>query len=77
MHDVDLRAQIARITVPTLIIHGENDPLMPVAAAHWLGETLPNAQQVLIPGAAHAPFLGDPERFASLIGEYCHAAARH
>ena len=77
LRDVDLRAQIARITVPTLIIHGENDPLMPVAAAHWLGETLPNAQLALIPGAAHAPFLGDPERFASLIGEYCHAAAHH
>ena len=77
LRDVDLREQIARIEVPTLLIHGENDPLMPPAAARWLDETLPNAQLKTIPGAAHAPFLNDPENFANLIGEYCHAPARH
>ena len=77
LRDVDLREQIARIDVPTLFIHGENDPLMPIEAARWLHERLAGSQLTTIPGAAHAPFLNDPENFANLIGEYCHAAARH
>ncbi len=77
LRDVDLREMIPDIRTPTLLIHGENDPLMPLAAAHWLNENLPSAQLQVISGAAHAPFLNDPEKFASLIGEYFHAAACH
>ena len=77
LRDVDLRQQIASITVPTLLIHGENDPLMPLAAAQWLNETLLNAQLEVFSGAAHAPFLNDPDRFATLIGDDFHASALH
>lgn len=77
LRDVDLREQITSVTTPTLLIHGEHDPLMPLTAAHWLYETLPNAQLEVFSGAAHAPFLNDPEHFAKLIGEYCHAFANN
>lgn len=76
LRDVDLRETIAAVSTPTLLIHGANDPLMPLAAGQWLEANLPDAQLKLVPGAAHAPFLNDPENFANLIGEYCHAAAR-
>ena len=75
LRDIDLRRHIASIATPTLLIHGENDPLMPLAAARWLHATLPHSRLEIFPGAAHAPFLNDPERFASLIREYCHAPA--
>ena len=77
LRDVDLRQQIASIAVPTRLIHGENDPLMPLAAAQWLNETLPNAQLEVFSEAAHAPFLNDPDRFAKLIGDEFHASALH
>ena len=77
LRDVDLRQQLGALDIPTLLIHGENDPLMPLAAAQWLHEQLPAAQLEVFPGAAHAPFLNDPERFAKLIGDYCHAPALH
>ncbi len=77
LRDVDLRQRITSITVPTRLIHGENDPLMPLAAAQWLKETLPNAQLEVFSGAAHAPFLNDPDRFAKLIGDEFHASALH
>lgn len=77
LRDVDLREQIPSITVPTLLIHGESDPLMPLAAAQWLKETLPNAQLEVFSGAAHAPFLNDSDRFAKLIGDDLHASALH
>lgn len=75
LRDVDLRQQIASIAVPTVLIQGESDPLMPLAAAQWLKEALPNAQLEVFSGAAHAPFLNDPDRFATLIGDDIHASA--
>ena len=77
LRDVDLRDQIASIAVPTRLIHGENDPLMPLTAAQWLNKTLPNAQLEVFSGAAHAPFLNDPDRFAKLLGDEFHASALH
>lgn len=76
LRDVDLREDLATVVTPALLIHGTNDPLMPLAAGQRLAEHLRNARLVAMPGAAHAPFLNDPETFANLIGEYCHATAR-
>lgn len=73
---VDLRASVKTIAQPTLIIHGEADPLMPLAAAHWLADALPQARREVFAGAAHAPFISDRERFVRLLTDFCHAPAR-
>ncbi|MDR3299826.1 MAG: alpha/beta fold hydrolase [Candidatus Accumulibacter sp.] len=73
LRDVDLRQRIVDIACPVLLIHGERDPLMPLAAARWLCEKLPQARLDVFPGAAHAPFLNDPERFARLVGGFLDA----
>lgn len=75
LRNVDLRDQIAGLAQPTLLIHGDRDPLMPLAAAQWLQGALKNAQLEVISGAAHAPFLHTPEEIAKLIGNHCHASA--
>jgi pimeloyl-[acyl-carrier protein] methyl ester esterase len=53
----DLRAAVARIRVPTLVISGEYDRLTPPGAGAWLAAHIPGARHVLIRGAGHAPFL--------------------
>ena len=58
---------------PSLVIHGDQDPLMPLAAAHWLAQTLPAARLEVFAGAAHAPFANDAQRFATLLVDFCHA----
>lgn len=75
LRDVDLRQQVAAINAPTLLVHGEHDPLMPLPAARWLNEQLPDSQLEVFAGAAHAPFLNDPERFTALTGDFFHASA--
>ncbi|KQV53032.1 alpha/beta hydrolase [Pelomonas sp. Root1217] len=45
--------RLPRITVPTLIVHGEDDALIPVAAAHDLAKRVPNARLETIPGWGH------------------------
>ena len=57
---------------PSLVIHGDNDPLMPLAAARWLARTLPAARLEVFTGAAHAPFANDAQRFATLVADFCH-----
>jgi pimeloyl-[acyl-carrier protein] methyl ester esterase len=70
LRDVDLRGCVPEISCPALLIHGERDPLMPLSAGRWLAEKLPRARLEVFAGAAHAPFLNDPERFARRIGEF-------
>ena len=81
LRNVDLRAEVAAIALPTLLLHGEHDPLMPLAAAQWLADTLPDAQLQVITGAAHAAFLNDPANFAGRIAAFCttdrHDSADH
>ncbi len=68
----DLRNSAVVTRQPALVIHGERDPLMPPAAGRWLADHLPAARFELFAGAAHAPFLSDPDRFARLVVEFAH-----
>lgn len=68
--EMDLRPISSLIMQPALLIHGENDSLMPVDAAKWLAQTLPRARLVVLPDVAHAPFLSEPIECASLISNF-------
>jgi pimeloyl-[acyl-carrier protein] methyl ester esterase len=70
--DTDLRALVPTVAQPTLVVHGEHDPLMPLAAARWLAGHLPQGRLEVFAGAAHAPFLSQPERFADLLAAFIH-----
>lgn len=66
----DLRKSVVAVRIPTLIVHGERDPLMPLAAGRWLVDHLPDARLEVFAGTAHAPFLSQPGRFADLLIEF-------
>ncbi|WP_457324303.1 alpha/beta fold hydrolase [Roseateles sp. P5_E11] len=51
--DVHRAERLPRITAPTLIVHGEDDALIPVAAAHDLAKRIPGARLETIPGWGH------------------------
>ena len=70
LRDTDLRPQLAQITCPTLIVHGEHDRLASAAASQYLQTHLPNAQRVCIERAGHAPFLSHPDQFYTLLQEF-------
>ncbi len=57
----DLRADIAAVEQPAIVVSGGRDTLTPPGAGQWLALHLPNARFALIPGAAHAPFLSHAE----------------
>jgi pimeloyl-ACP methyl ester carboxylesterase len=50
---------LANVTAPTLVIHGKDDPLVPVEGGIDIAETIPNAELMLIEGMGHdQPKLG-------------------
>lgn len=48
-------AAIAKVKVPTLILWGEEDRLIPVEAGRWLAKTLPDNRLVTFPKVGHLP----------------------
>jgi pimeloyl-ACP methyl ester carboxylesterase len=44
---------LAALTVPTLVIHGAADPLVPVAGGHDTAATIPGAQLRIVEGMGH------------------------
>lgn len=45
--------RLPNIQAPTLVLHGADDPLIPVAAAHDLARRIPGARLDVIPGWGH------------------------
>ncbi len=51
--DGDRTPMLARIQAPTLVIHGEADPLVPVEAGHDLVRRIAGAESDIVPGMGH------------------------
>ena len=50
----DRTAALGKLTLPTLIIHGENDPLVPPANGYQTKAAMPGARLIMVPGMGHA-----------------------
>jgi pimeloyl-ACP methyl ester carboxylesterase len=57
-------------TVPTMLVWGERDPIIPVVHGYSTHEQVPDSRLEVIPGAGHFPYRDDPRRFAALLGEF-------
>lgn len=77
LREIDLRPLLPTIAVPTLLIHGENDAVTPLAAARHLQATIPGARLTVVADAGHAPFLSDPEHCVQLLIDFCAPAIAH
>ncbi|MEV4112251.1 alpha/beta hydrolase [Nonomuraea sp. NPDC049695] len=53
MASPDRTELLAGVRVPTLVVHGEADQLIPVAAAHATAAAIPGARLVTYPGMGH------------------------
>ncbi|MEQ4300242.1 3-oxoadipate enol-lactonase [Plantactinospora sp. B6F1] len=67
---MDLRADLARITAPTLVIAGGDDPAIPLGHARLLAERIPDAGLRVVGDAAHLASVERPEQVGRLILEH-------
>jgi len=65
LEKLDLRQLITKIKQPTLLMHGENDAVIPVQAGIWLAEQFEDKSREteIFDNCGHAPFLTQPEQF--------------
>lgn len=66
----DATALLPEIDVPTLVIHGEEDQLIPSSEAQITESGIPGATLILIPGAGHLPNLEQPDLFNEAVRKY-------
>jgi pimeloyl-[acyl-carrier protein] methyl ester esterase len=70
IRSADLRAEVGRIGVPTLIVSGPRDEIVPVAAAEWMAARIPGAEHATLPGAGHVPFLSHPRETLEILHRF-------
>jgi pimeloyl-ACP methyl ester carboxylesterase len=57
--EIDVRHVLPAVRVPTLILHGSEDTIVPLEVARYMASHIPSARVVEIPGAGHLA-LGKP-----------------
>jgi 3-oxoadipate enol-lactonase len=63
----DVQARLAEITAPTLVIHGTEDKMIPVANGELIASLIPGAKLEIFDGVGHLFWWEQPERSAELI----------
>jgi pimeloyl-ACP methyl ester carboxylesterase len=69
-------AEIGQIHLPTLILHGGNDRLLPPGNADRLRERIPGAELILYPGLGHLFLMEDPDSFNRDVLTFIRKTAR-
>lgn len=66
-----LPPHLRRLSVRTLMIWGDHDPVVSVAHARAAAQQIPDARLEVLP-AGHVPQLGNPERVGRLLADFAH-----
>lgn len=56
--------------MPTLIVWGDADPIIPVSHAHAAHEAMPGSRLEIFAGVGHFPQAEEPERFTRVLCEF-------
>jgi pimeloyl-ACP methyl ester carboxylesterase len=70
LSDPSLQGRLHRVRVPTLVVWGAQDRLVPVTHAHAYAESIPQAREALIEACGHLPAVEQPAAFARLVGHF-------
>jgi len=63
----DLTARLPRLAAPTLVLHGDADPLCPEPLARLLAGRIPGARRACIPDGDHLMGRDRPDQVAALV----------
>jgi proline iminopeptidase len=69
--DFDLRPDLARLSLPALVVHGREDPI-PLASSEAIAETL-GARLVVLDDSGHVPYVERPDALFDAITSFLRA----
>jgi class 3 adenylate cyclase len=67
---IDVTNILPAVAVPTLVLHRNDDAVLPPSGGRDLAAGIPNARFAGLPGADHIPWIGDAEAIAGEIEEF-------
>lgn len=70
MHRPDSMAMLPGVAVPTLVITGADDQMIPVDESRRMAAAIPGATLVIVPGAGHLANLEQPEAFNAALTQF-------
>jgi pimeloyl-ACP methyl ester carboxylesterase len=71
----DTHERLAEIAAPTLIVHGDDDGVLPFVNGELIASLMPDARFEALTGVGHMFWWEQPERSAELIREHALAAS--
>jgi len=63
----DVRPRLAALTMPTLVLTGEEDFITGPVCSTELADGIPSAETVVLPGVGHMTFVEAPEAFGDAV----------
>ena len=73
----DVRERMNAIRVPTLLVWGENDPLVPLRYGEAMQQEIAGSRLEVIPRAAHVPMWDAPEAFNRVALDFLSSVEPH
>ena len=70
LHSRTLAHRLHLVSTPTLVLWGQQDPLLHVDHVTVWSSLIPNAQSQIIPGGGHLPYVENLEAVVSAIEEF-------
>jgi sigma-B regulation protein RsbQ len=71
----DNRADLGRVTTPTLVLQCSNDIIAPVGVGAYVRDHMPNATLVQLEATGHCPNLSAPDETAQAIAGFLHRSS--
>jgi pimeloyl-[acyl-carrier protein] methyl ester esterase len=62
-----IAGHLPRVTLPTLIVWGSRDRVVPLEHGAHMAERMPNARLAIIRGAGHMPFYEKPRQCNAIV----------
>ena len=66
----DCRQEMKRLTTPSLILHCDDDPLVPMEVAQWMRQNIPQSRIEILSVTGHCPHMTAPDMTIQAIRRY-------
>lgn len=67
LHHTGFHPRLRSLSLPTLVLWGEDDPILPPRTVRRIRQALPHAHVHLLPRAGHAPMKDQPHDFTQAV----------
>ncbi len=62
--------KLSSISIPTLIVWGEDDPVIPIQYADGFVSSMKDCRFYRMDGCGHTPYVDEPQKFAELVLDF-------